>query len=140
MRRVAFASCALLLAGCAIFGGGTAPDPLAGWGGLWVGEYEGDTGGFGALEFEFSVDTAGTPAGVARFDRGMGMEQVALEATAMRRDSLRTSMRFDGMLAEIRGTRSDERAEGTYVLRTADQERVVVDSGTWGATRQNTGS
>ncbi len=134
MRRVALAAGVLLIAGCAVFGGGKAPDPLAGWGGLWVGEYRGDSGGFGALEFEFSVETAGLPAGVARFDRGAGMEEVPLEASRMTADSMRTVLRFDGLMAEIRGVRSQSRAQGTYLVRTADQPEVV-DSGSWEAVR-----
>ncbi|NIP74677.1 MAG: hypothetical protein GTN90_01225, partial [Xanthomonadales bacterium] len=59
-----------------------------------------------ALEFEFGVDTAGMPSGVARFDRGMGMEQVPLEASRMTQDSMRTVLRFDGLMAEIRGVRT----------------------------------
>lgn len=136
MRRVALAAGVLFLAGCAVFGGGSGPDPLAGWGGVWVGEYQGDTGGFGALEFEFVVDTAGMPAGVARFDRGAGMEEVPLEASRMTADSMSTVMRFDGMMAEIRGVRSEARAQGTYLVKTADQSQVV-DSGTWEAARGN---
>ncbi len=134
MRRVALAAGVLFLAGCAVFGGGRGPDPLAGWGGLWVGEYRGDTGGFGALEFEFSVDTAGMPGGVARFDRGAGMEEVPLEASRMTADSLSTVMQFDGMMAEIRGVRTEARAQGTYLVKTADQSQVV-DSGVWEAAR-----
>ncbi len=134
MRRLALAAGVMLIAGCAIFGGGKGPDPLAGWGGVWVGEYRGDTGGFGALEFEFSVDTAGLPSGVARFDRGAGMEQVPLEGSRMTADSLRTVMRFDGMMAEIRGVRTEASAQGTYLVRTADQSEVV-DSGVWDAVR-----
>ncbi len=134
MRKVALAAGVLLVAGCAIFGGGRGPDPLAGWGGLWVGEYRADSGGFGALEFEFSVDTAGLPSGVARFDRGAGMEEVPLEASRMTADSMRTVLRFDGLMAEIRGVRTEARAQGTYVVRTADQAQDV-DSGVWEAAR-----
>lgn len=134
MRRVALVAGVLLVAGCAVLGGGKAPDPLAGWGGLWIGEYRGDSGGFGALEFEFSVDSAGMPSGLARFDRGAGMEEVPLEASRLTRDSMRTVMRFDGLMAEIRGVRSEARAQGSYMVQTADQSEVL-DSGSWEAAR-----
>ncbi len=44
-------------------------------------------------------------------------------------------MRFDGLMAEIRGVRSQSRAQGTYLVRTADQPDVV-DSGSWEAARE----
>ncbi len=138
MGKLALTAFVLFLAGCAVFGGGAAPDPLAGWGGVWVGEYQGDAGGFGALEIEFAVDTAGLPGGVARFDRGAGMEEVTLEASRLTADSMSTVMRFDGMMAEIQGVRSEGRAQGTYLVVTADKTQVV-DSGVWELARQSGG-
>lgn len=138
MRKMAICLAALGLAGCAIFGGLGGADLLAGWGGVWVGEYQGGSG-TGALEFEFSTDTAGTLIGVARFDSGMGMEQTRLESPLLTRDSLYAGLSFDGMSAEIRGARGEqETAEGTYVLRYTGQEQPI-DSGIWRARRRPTG-
>ena len=138
MRKLAICLAALGLAGCAIFGGLGSPDPLAGWGGSWVGEYQGGSGA-GALEFEFSTDTAGTPVGLARFDTGMGMEQTRLESPVLTRDSLYAGLSFDGMAAEIRGARGEEdSAEGTFVLRYKGQQQPI-DSGIWRARRSPTG-
>lgn len=138
MRKVAVSLAALGLAGCSIFGGLRGADPLAGWGGVWAGEYQGGSGS-GAIEFEFNTDTAGMPVGVARFDTGMGMEQSRLESPVLTRDSLLTGLSFDGMSVEIRGARSsEEAAEGLFVVRYTGQEQPI-DSGIWRARRRPTG-
>lgn len=128
MRKVVIALAAAALVGCSIFGGGGGPDPLAGWGGLWAGEYE-SAGGYGPLELELSVDTAGQPAGVTRFDQGYGMEQHRLSGLYLTADSIRAEFNFEGMLAVIAGTREAEVARGGYTVETSDGG--VVDSGSW---------
>jgi len=138
MRKMAICLAALALSGCAVFGGLGSADPLAGWGGVWVGEYQGGSGA-GALELEFSTDTAGTLVGVARFDTGMGMEQTRLESPVLTRDSLFAGLSFDGMSAEIRGARGEQdSAQGTFLLRYTGQEQPI-DSGIWRASRRPTG-
>ncbi len=135
MRILAVISAALIFAACAILGGGSAPDPLAGWAGVWSGSYYGSTGGAGLLELEFSTDTAGLPTGLARFDTGMGPTQAPLEALQLTADSVKTVIYFQGMSAEIAGTRNADQAEGSYVVRPEGQDQVA-DSGTWEVTRQ----
>ncbi|UCC48615.1 MAG: hypothetical protein JSV41_00095 [Gemmatimonadota bacterium] len=138
MRKVAATLAALGLAGCAVFGGLRGADPLAGWGGVWTGEYQGGSGA-GPLEFEFSTDTAGMPVGVARFDTGMGMEQTSLGSPVLTRDSVRCELSFDGMAVEIRGARSEEdSAEGVFVVRYQGGEQPI-DSGIWTAGRRPAG-
>lgn len=138
MRKVAVTLATLGFAGCSIFGGLRGADPLAGWGGVWTGEYHGGSGS-GGIEFEFSTDTAGVPVGVARFDTGMGMEQSGLESPVLTRDSLRAGLSFDGMSVEIRGARSNEEsAEGLFVVRYTGEEQPI-DSGIWRARRKPTG-
>ncbi|UCC81633.1 MAG: hypothetical protein JSW46_11490 [Gemmatimonadota bacterium] len=134
MRKLAIAFATAALMGCAIFGGGGGPDPLAGWGGLWAGEYEGGGGGYGPLEVELSVDTAGLPAGVTRFDQGYGMEQHRLTDLRLTADSIVAGFNFEGMLAVISGTREAEVARGSYVIEASGGG--VVDSGSWRLTWQ----
>lgn len=129
MRKLAIALATAALVGCAIFGGGAGPDPLAGWGGLWAGEYEGSAGGYGPLEMELSVDTAGLPAGVTRFDQGYGMEQHRLTNLYLTADSIIAEFDFEGMLARISGTREEEVARGSYVIEASGGG--VMDSGSW---------
>jgi hypothetical protein len=133
MRKLGIAMATLALIGCAVFGGGGGPDPLAGWGGLWAGEYEGG-GGYGPLEMELSVDTAGLPAGVTRFDQGYGMEQHRLESLYLTADSIIAEFNFDGMLARISGTREAEQARGSYVVEASGGG--VADSGSWTLSRR----
>ncbi|UCF19991.1 MAG: hypothetical protein JSU87_00850 [Gemmatimonadota bacterium] len=135
MRVLAVTLVALTVAACAILGGGGAPDPLAGWAGVWSGSYYGSMGDAGPLELEFSTDTAGLPAGLARFDTGMGPTQAPLEALALTADSVRAMIYFEGMSAEIAGTRTEDKAEGSYVVRPEGQDEVV-DSGSWEIARQ----
>ncbi len=134
MRKLAIALVAAALAGCAIFGGGGGPDPLAGWGGLWAGEYEGGGGGYGPLEMELSVDTAGMPAGVTRFDQGYGMERHPLTGLYLTADSITAEFGFEGMIARITGTREEEVARGRYVVEASGGG--VMDSGSWRLTRR----
>jgi len=131
MRKLAIAFAAAALVGCAVFGGGGGPDPLAGWGGLWSGEYEGGAG-YGPLEVELSVDTAGQPAGVTRFDQGYGMEQHRLTSLYLTADSVIAEFTFEGMLAQLSGTREAEVARGSYVIEAGGG---VMDSGSWRLTR-----
>lgn len=132
MRKMAIVFAAVALVGCAIFGGGGGPDPLAGWGGLWAGEYEGG-GGYGPLEVELAVDTAGLPAGVTRFDQGYGMEQHRLTSLYLTADSITAEFTFEGMLARISGTREAEVARGSFVVESGGG---VMDSGSWRLTRR----
>jgi hypothetical protein len=132
MRKLAIAFATAALVGCSIFGGGGGPDPLAGWGGLWAGEYEG-AGGYGPLEMELSVDTAGLPTGVTRFDRGFGMEHYPLTSLYLTEDSVTTEFAFEGMVAVISGTREAEQASGSFIVEAGGGE--VMDSGTWRLTR-----
>jgi hypothetical protein len=90
------------------------------------------------LELEFSMDTTGSPVGVARFDGGGGMQEARLQDLMLTRDSLTTALYFDGMSAEIRGAREADQAEGVYVLRPTGQEQVI-DSGTWELARKAAG-
>jgi hypothetical protein len=129
MCKIAVAALVVGLAACSVFGGG-APDPMAGWGGVWTGAYNGSAGNTGALEFEFSTDTAGVVTGVARFDTGAGMDQARLETPVLTADSVSTGLSFDGMSVEILGTRTEDVATGTFVIRPSGQQQVV-DSGTW---------
>jgi hypothetical protein len=133
MRKLGIAIATLALIGCAVFGGGGGPDPLAGWGGLWAGEYDGG-GGYGPLEMELSVDTAGLPAGVTRFDQGYGLEQHRLESLYLTADSIIAQFNFDGMLAQISGTREAEQARGSYIVEASGGG--VVDSGSWTLSRR----
>jgi hypothetical protein len=132
MRKLAIAFATAALVGCSIFGGG-GPDPLAGWGGLWAGEYEGG-GGYGPLEMELGVDTAGLPAGVTRFDQGYGLEQHPLTSLHLTEDSVTAEFSFEGMLARISGTREAEQARGSFVLEAGGGG--VMDSGSWTLTRR----
>ena len=132
MRKLAIAFVAAALVGCSVFGGGGGPDPLAGWGGLWAGEYEGG-GGYGPLEMELSVDTAGMAMGVTRFDRGYGMEQYPLTTLYLTADSVTTEFSLEGMVAMISGTREADQASGTFVLEAGGG---VMDSGNWRLTRK----
>lgn len=134
MRTLVTAFAAAALVGCSIFGGAGGPDPLAGWGGLWAGEYESSTGGYGPLEVELSVDTAGLAAGVTRFDQGYGMEQHRLTSLYLTQDSIKAEFSFEGMLARIRGAREAEEARGTFVLEAPGSG--VMDSGSWRLTRR----
>ncbi len=132
MREVAVAVATACLLACSIFGGAAGLDPLAGWGGLWAGEYEGG-GGYGPLELELRADTAGMPTGVARFDRGFGMEAHRLTSLVLTQDSITTSLSFEGMVARIRGAREADEATGTFVV---DAGGGTMDYGSWRLTRR----
>jgi hypothetical protein len=129
MRKLAIAFATAALVGCSIFGGGGGPDPLVGWGGLWAGDYEGASGYAGPLELELSVDTAGLPAGVTRFDQGYGMEQRPLTSLYLTEDSITVEFDFEGMLVALSGTREAEVALGTYLVKAGGGG--VMDSGDW---------
>jgi hypothetical protein len=126
------------LVGCSIFGGSGGPDPLAGWGGVWSGQHRSSYGDSGSLEIELSTDTAGVAVGIARFESGYGMQRTSMDALVLTGDSIRTMLKFEGMVAEILGTRVEDIAEGTYVVRPEGQGDVV-DSGSWELSRQPAG-
>jgi hypothetical protein len=123
------------LVGCSIFGGSGGPDPLAGWGGIWSGQYRSSYGDAGSLEIELAVDTAGVPVGIARFESGYGMQRTSMDALMLTGDSIRTFLRFEGMVAEILGSRLEDSAEGTFTVRPEGQGDVV-DSGSWELARK----
>ena len=135
MRRALVVLAALAVTACSVIGGSSGPDPLAGWGGSWLGTYYGAAGNSGSLEFDISTDTAGPPLGVARFHTGAGVERARMLDPAFTTDSMETRMMFDGMSVEIRGARLQDRAEGTYLFR-ASSSGSVIDSGTWEVERQ----
>lgn len=91
MRKAMFSilPVAGFLTGCVVFAGPKKPDPLVGWGGVWVGEYQSEGGNVGTLEFEFSVDTAGRPLGIARFDTEGGPQEVRLTEPVLTPDSIK---------------------------------------------------
>lgn len=123
----------VILAAYACAGTGK-PDPLAGWGGNWVGEYASSFGNSGAIELGFSVDSAGATVGVIRFDAGMGMQSAPLESLVLTADSVTATLRFDGMVAEVAGVRRQDTAEGTYTV-VPEGAMEIADSGTWNTTR-----
>lgn len=135
MRKAMFSilPVAGFLTGCVVFAGPKKPDPLVGWGGVWVGEYQSEGGNVGTLEFEFSVDTAGRPLGIARFDTEGGPQEVRLTEPVLTPDSLKTAMEFDGLYSELRGARTPRGAEGVYVVWPESREEIL-DSGTWRVT------
>jgi hypothetical protein len=135
MRRFILGLSVAGLVGCSIFGGSGGPDPLAGWGGSWTGQYRSSFGDTGSLEIELSTDTAGVAVGIARFESGYGMQRTSMDALVLTADSIRTMLRFEGMVAEILGSRLEDSAEGTFAVRPEGQGDVV-DSGSWELSRQ----
>ncbi len=130
---------AVCLVGCAVLGGTKKVDPLAGWGGVWVGDYRSEAGVVGTLEFEFTVDiTTGAPLGVARFGSGGGPPEVQLSEPVLTADSIKTAMEFEGLYTELRGARTAVGAEGVYVIWPATREEIL-DSGTWRVTSRPPG-
>lgn len=126
---------ALVFMGCAVFGGTTKIDPLAGWGGRWAGEYKSESGDVGTLQFEFSIDATGAPLGVAWFDTIGGPLPVRLSDPVLTQDSIKTAMEGEGLYSELRGARTPAGAEGVYVVWPASREQIL-DSGTWRVTSQ----
>ena len=125
---------AVCLVGCAVLGGTKKVDPLAGWGGVWVGEYRSEAGVVGTLELEFTVDmTTGAPLGVARFGSEGGARDVQLREPVLTADSIITAMEFEGLYTELRGARTPVGAEGVYVIWPATHDEIL-DSGTWRVT------
>ncbi len=130
---------AVCLVGCAVLGGTKKVDPLAGWGGVWVGEYRSEAGVVGTLEFEFTLDiTMGVPLGVARFGSEGGARDVQLREPVLTADSIITAMEFEGLYSELRGARTAVGAEGVYMIWPATREEIL-DSGTWRVTSRPPG-
>lgn len=129
-----------LVLGCATaLPASSLQDALAGWGGDWKGTYSDDGGGIGNLEFQFAADSAGAAAGKASFDTESGPTTAGLEDLRLTRDSVRASLRFDGMIARFRGSRDGSgRATGVYTLLSAEQGSTV-GSGTWQVAREPAG-
>jgi hypothetical protein len=138
MRGLAVASLVLALGACSVIPGGLEPDPLAGWGGTWTGTYQASSGNTGALEFEINTDTTGAPMGAASFNPASSNGRARMETPILTADSLNTSFRFQGMVAEIAGVRTEDQAEGIYRLHSEDTQQVF-DSGTWRVTRRARG-
>lgn len=138
MRGLAIGSLVLALGACSVIPGGLGPDPLAGWGGTWSGLYQASSGNTGALEFEINTDTSGAPVGTASFNPAASNGRARMETPILTADSLKTSFRFQGMVAEIAGVRTEDQAEGIYRLHSEDMQQVF-DAGTWQVTRNPAG-
>ncbi|NIR44525.1 MAG: hypothetical protein GWN99_09550 [Gemmatimonadetes bacterium] len=124
----------LMMTACSVLRIGSTPDPLAGWGGTWSGAYQGTAGNSGSLVLEFHADTAGAPIGVAHFDADGAMNQARLLDLRLSPDSLRARLAFDGLSVRLSGSRQDEAAEGSYLLRYSGSD-AVIDSGNWQVAR-----
>lgn len=130
MHKAILAGSFIALVGCSLFGGGKQADPMAGWGGVWVGDYTGDMGAVGYLEIQIATDSLGSVAGLARFDSGGGRMEAPLSSLVLTADSITTKILFDGAEATVEGSRTEDAAAGTYVVRPEGAEDII-DSGTW---------
>ncbi len=137
MRKMRFVALAAAgLTACSVLGGGSAPDPLAGWGGTWSGGYQGAAGDSGSLVLEIRADTAGLPVGAARFDADGAMNQARLLDLRLSADSLHARLAFDGLSARLTGGRQGDAAEGSYLLRSSGSD-ALMESGTWQVVRDS---